>query len=182
MGGMMFGLTENDLRFARAAGYRIPWDRVREQLEPERPKIHVTLSTLYPTTNINDLFDKFTPTKEDMDKMFESRRRMAKEHEACLFGFALVHKVWKFYEVSFDVDNSDREKGIFRIDHYYKYFLHKNEARAAQKKYCGSFTKWNFKQLATMSDDEFEEISYTHGKNMNYELVKEWRQVIKEKI
>ena len=174
----MPGLTENDLRFARAAVYRIPWDRVREQLEPERPKIHVTLT---PTTNINDLLDKFTPTKEDMDKMFESQRRMAKEHEACIFGFALLNKVWKFYEVSFDVDNSDREKGIFRIDHYYKYFLHKNEARAFQKKNGGHFTKRNFKKLATMSDEEFEEISNIHGRDLNYELVKEWRQTIKEK-
>lgn len=40
----------------------------------------------------------------------------------------------------------------------------------------------DFKQLATMSDDEFEEISYTHGKDLNYEFVKEWRQTIKEKI
>lgn len=178
----MSELTENDLRFARAAGYRIPWDRVREQLEPERPKIHVTLTTLTPTTNINDLLDKFTPTKEDMDKMFESQRRMAKEYEACLFSFALVHKVWKFYEVLFTVDSSDQEKGISRFDTCFKCFLHKNEARAFQKKCGGHFIKRNFKQLATMSDDEFEEISYTHGKKMNYELVKEWRQVIKEKI
>lgn len=144
----------------------------------ERPKIHVTLN---PTTNIDDLLDKFKPTKEDMDKMFESRRRMAKEHEAFLFDFALVHKVWKFYEVSFDVDNSYREKGIFRFDHYYKYFLHKNEAMAFQKKCGGTLIKRNFKKLATMSDNEFEEISNIHGRDLNYELVKEWRQTIKEK-
>ena len=107
VGGMMPGLTENDLRFARAAGYRIPWDRVREQLEPERPKIHVTL---IPTTNIDDLLDKFTLTKKDMDVMFESTRKRAKEHEALIFSFAIAFNVWKFYEVRFCVDNSDREK------------------------------------------------------------------------
>lgn len=175
---MMPGLTENDMQFARAAGYRIPWDRVKEQLEPERPKIHVTLT---PTTNIDDLLDKFTPTKKDKDKMFESQRRMAKEYEARLFGFALEFNVWKFYEVSFCVDNSDREKGIYRMDHCFKFFLHKNEARAFQKKCCGTFIKRNFKKLATMSDDEFEEISNIHGRDLNYELVKEWRQTIRRK-
>ena len=174
----MPGLTENDMRFARAAGYKIPFDRIKEQLEPERPKIHVTLT---PTTNIDDLLDKFTPTKKDKDKMFESQRRMAKEYEASLFGFALVHKVWKFYEVSFCVDNSDREKGIYRMDHCFKFFLHKNEARAFQKKCGGHFIKRNFKQLATMSDDKFEEISDIHGRDLNYELVKKLRQTIKEK-
>ena len=32
-----------------------------------------------------------------------------------------------------------------------------------------------------MSDNEFEEISNIHGRDLNYELVKEWRQTIKEK-
>jgi len=37
------------------------------------------------------------------------------------------------------------------------------------------------KKLAAMSDNEFEEISSIHGRDLNYELVKEWRQTIKEK-
>jgi hypothetical protein len=133
------------------------------------------------TLTENDLLDKFTPTKKDIDVMFESTRKVANEYEACLFGFALAFNVWKFYEVSFCVDNSDREKGIYRMDHCFKFFLHKNEARAFQKKYGGHFINRNFKQLATMSDNEFEEISNIHGMNPNYELVKKWRQTIKEK-
>lgn len=37
-------LDDNDIRMVGMAGYHIPWDLVKETLEPELPKVHVDLS------------------------------------------------------------------------------------------------------------------------------------------
>lgn len=164
----MPSIHKKDPVVGRMAGYH-----AMPSLVKDSTKVHVELS---PIKDQDDFLEKF---KLD-EKAFESSKKMALEYEKELFTFALENKVCQFYEVVFTVDNTDLEKGVFRIDNYFKFLIDKKEAEHLRESCDGRIKEWNFENLAKMPEDEFENLSSFYGKKSNYELVKKWREAIRE--